>query len=181
MTVVILCFTSVGALCPLSLTYNRVWATDNSTFLPSGTTTMDSTIILLLELLLLAAITGAGLYFRGYLPEKGKNLATKEDITGLTRLEEATKLDYSRQIEAFRSSLQHQWGAHTDFASDRKETLFQFFETCTLLLADKFSINLRDLPSGQGEGLYKYQESVGQVLRQRSLSHCAEGLATTFG
>lgn len=125
----------------------------------------------LIELLLVVLLVGGGMYFRSYLAEKAKNLASKEDTAAITRLVEATKLDYSRQLEMFRSEAQYQWGSHSQYERDRREALLEFFETCTSLLADKLAVNLGDLPMDQGESLYKHQESIGQLFSRIYLDY----------
>lgn len=45
-------------------------------------------------------------FLPGYLSEKGKNLATSEDITGITSKIEAVKSDYSVLLEALKSKNQ---------------------------------------------------------------------------
>ena len=61
----------------------------------------------------IGALIGAGiLYFLlksfipSYLSEKGKNLATKEDITSITDKVESVKTDYAKVIEEIRSNNQ---------------------------------------------------------------------------
>lgn len=44
-------------------------------------------------------------YLPGYIKEKGKNLATKEDIAGITDQIEQVKVEYSKQLELYKSEL----------------------------------------------------------------------------
>ena len=44
-------------------------------------------------------------YLPGYIKEKGKNLATKEDIAGITDQIEQVKAEYSKQLELYRSEI----------------------------------------------------------------------------
>lgn len=53
-------------------------------------------------------------YLPSYAREKGKNLATKEDIENITQKIESIKIEYSKQIEAYKTELwksqqQHLW------------------------------------------------------------------------
>jgi hypothetical protein len=61
------------------------------------------------SILNLILIVGGGLYFRNYLPsyysEKGKNIATKEDVQELTRLVESVRAEYAINIEKYKSDL----------------------------------------------------------------------------
>ena len=45
-------------------------------------------------------------YFSGYLAEKGKNVATKEDIESITREVERVRHEYSAVLEELRKMLQ---------------------------------------------------------------------------
>jgi hypothetical protein len=51
-----------------------------------------------LELLLVFVVAGGGAYLGSYLREKGKNLATREDIEKITLITEQTKAEISRQL-----------------------------------------------------------------------------------
>ncbi|UUA72102.1 hypothetical protein [Cellvibrio sp. QJXJ] len=72
-------------------------------------------LTLILQILVLFAI-GCIFLFRKYLfsysSEKGKNLATKEDISEITGKIEAVKLDHARQLEAARAELSSQINTH---------------------------------------------------------------------
>lgn len=58
------------------------------------------------EVLSIVNVAGlVALFFRSYLAEKGKNLATKEDVEHITRLVEAVKSEYSLDIERYKTSL----------------------------------------------------------------------------
>lgn len=52
----------------------------------------------ILELAVLVVLVGLGFYFRNYLSEKAKNLASKEDVAAITDKVEAAKIHYSRQL-----------------------------------------------------------------------------------
>lgn len=56
-------------------------------------------------------------YVPAYLGEKGKNLATKEDIADITRKVEAVKAEYATELEAARDALRRQSAVET-FARD---------------------------------------------------------------
>lgn len=75
--------------------------------------TMDIAV-LTIEILLLLAFVGAGFILKNYLPsyftEKGKNLATKEDIAEITRKIEAVKLkiEASKAVQQAKRNLKHE-------------------------------------------------------------------------
>jgi hypothetical protein len=53
-------------------------------------------------------LTGLAAFVGTYLKKKGENLATKEDIEGLTRQIESVKTDYAQQLESFKAQLQEE-------------------------------------------------------------------------
>lgn len=57
----------------------------------------------------LVAVVAGGLFLRSYLPsyftEKGKNLASKEDIAQITRLVESVKAQYVAEVEKVKATL----------------------------------------------------------------------------
>ena len=61
--------------------------------------------ILIFEILLTVAVFLIGLFVKNYLPsymdEKGKNLATKEDIEGITRKTEEVQQEFREGFELF--------------------------------------------------------------------------------
>ena len=58
-----------------------------------------------LPLLILIA-AGVGAFFGSYLKKKGENLATKEDIGGITKKIEAIRSEYNAQLESHKASLE---------------------------------------------------------------------------
>ena len=64
----------------------------------------------IIELVTLAVVLVIGYLLRGFFPsyskEKGKNLATKEDIQGITEKIEAVKVEYAKSLEAVKTKLQ---------------------------------------------------------------------------
>ena len=75
-----------------------------------------SSIVLILEILSVAGILVLIFLVRGYLPtyvtEKGKNLATKEDIAEITRQIEGAKAEYTHELEAVRAAIGSRLGIH---------------------------------------------------------------------
>lgn len=83
-------------------------------------------------LILLAGLIGAfvGIYIR----EKGKNLATKEDIGLITRNIEEVKSVYTRDNEKLRAELQMIVNVQNSLHSDIKKAIVDFWDTCFLLV-----------------------------------------------
>jgi len=125
----------------------------------------------IISLVLFFCLVGGVIYLRQYLSEKAKNLASREDVAAITRQIEAAKIDYSRQIEEFKSDLHHQWDLHSEYGRDRKEALLRFFESCTSLLADKLNANPGDFPSDNGASLFRYQQVVGELFTRIYLDY----------
>jgi hypothetical protein len=50
-------------------------------------------------------LAAVGAYLGSYLREKAKNLATKEDVTGLTELVETVRRQHAERLETFKKSL----------------------------------------------------------------------------
>jgi hypothetical protein len=126
---------------------------------------------LLAEILMALVIAGIGYYLKTYLSEKGKNLATKEDIEAITDRIESVKKDYTTQLEQFKSELGYRWGSHSEYEKDRKLALLSFFESCTTLLEDKLRVNLGDLPSDNGKAMYEYQKEVERLFTSVHLDY----------
>ncbi|WP_028215333.1 hypothetical protein [Paraburkholderia mimosarum] len=57
----------------------------------------------MLTFLMTIIASGLGAYFSTYLKEKGKNLATKEDIGELTRIVEEIKNEHAKELELLKS------------------------------------------------------------------------------
>lgn len=59
----------------------------------------------------IAVASGIGAYFASYLREKGRNLATREDIAGLTKIVEDIKTENALLVERFKSQQQLRYAA----------------------------------------------------------------------
>jgi len=109
------------------------------------------TVLILLQIVTLIGIVCL-FFFRKYLfsyaSEKGKNLATKEDITQITNKIEAVKHDYASQLESTKAGLSSQISTHSyryekeyDVLSQLAELLFDVRDS-SLCLRPMF--NLKD-------------------------------------
>ncbi|WP_153913042.1 hypothetical protein [Shewanella sp. TC10] len=96
---------------------------------------MESALIIVLQILILISV-GCIFLFRkllfSYSSEKGKNLATKEDIAEITNKIESVKNDYAHQLEATKADLSSQ----LQTSSIRYEREFSILEQLTELLVD---------------------------------------------
>jgi hypothetical protein len=60
-----------------------------------------------------AIITVAVWFTASYVKEKGKNLATREDIDEITRKIESAKIEYAKELESIKSQLNAKFHTHT--------------------------------------------------------------------
>ena len=67
----------------------------------------------LVIVLLQAVVTCVIWYIASYVKEKGKNLATKEDIKEITAKIESVKVEYAKELEGLKSQLNAKFHAHT--------------------------------------------------------------------
>jgi hypothetical protein len=121
-----------------------------------------ATASLILQILLIGGIIAASLFLKNFLPsyvtEKGRNLATKQDIAAITKEVESVKAFYTREIEHLRSSLTVLANQRSAFDEQRRKALFQFFDDCVALTFDRLTANHGDFPADQGQAITKYQE-----------------------
>ena len=96
---------------------------------------MESALIITLQILILVSV-GCIFVFRkmlfSYSSEKGKNLATKEDITEITRKIEDVKLIHAKQLETTRAELSSQINTH----GFRYEKEYEVLSELSALLVD---------------------------------------------
>lgn len=88
--------------------------------------------MILLQILALVGIGALGLLLYRYLPayagQKGKNLATKEDIAEITRRIEGVKSDYAHELEGVRAAIGSRLGIHQFRYQREFEILLQLSE-----------------------------------------------------
>lgn len=92
-------------------------------------------------------------YFGTYVSEKGKNLATKEDIAQITA-----------QIENVKASIQTLAQLKTDYEQQRRHWLLSFYDSSIEMLYEKFSVNFGDFPSDDGHSLFEFQQSFRRIV-----------------
>lgn len=87
---------------------------------------------------LVAAIAGGALsYFGGYLAERGKNRATKDDIKEITDSIEGVKAEYTRQMEQLRAVHQLRFVAAERRLQTHQEAFTQWSEIMQLITAQR--------------------------------------------
>lgn len=87
---------------------------------------------------LVAAIAGGMLsYLGGYLAEKGKNRATKDDIKAITDSIEGVKAEYTRQMEQLRAVHQLRFVAAEKRLQAHQEAFTQWSEIMQLITAQR--------------------------------------------
>lgn len=105
-------------------------------------------------------------YFPAYFSEKGKNLATKEDIGEITDKIERTRIQYLAAIEKVKSELTVSAAHKTKLKEKEREALLDFFENCVILLSEKLLYNFGDLTYSESKQLMEYDKSVNTLFTQ---------------
>lgn len=108
-----------------------------------------------LAIIIVSAIVGFLVrgYFGSYVSEKGKNLATKEDIAQITT-----------EIENVKSSIQTLTQLKTDYEQQRRQWLLAFYDSSIEMLYKKFSVNFGDFPFDEGKSLIDFQKSFNAII-----------------
>lgn len=119
--------------------------------------TIEELIIIIIGIL-------AWQYFIFYFREKGKNLATKEDIAEITHEIEEVKTQYSSDLEKFKAELQLMVRNDSLISENVHETLLIFFKDCTSLYYEKLTISFYHFPVDEGETLMDYHISTIQLF-----------------
>lgn len=124
---------------------------------------MEHIIVVILQILILLGI-GCIFLFRkclfAYSSEKGKNLATKQDIGEITSRIESVKLDHARQLESARAELSSQINTH----GFRYEKEYEVLSELSALLVDvkDASLSLRPVMDFRDP-----DKSTDQIKRER--------------
>jgi hypothetical protein len=92
-------------------------------------------------------------YFASYASEKGKNLATKQDVAQITS-----------QVESVKASIQTLSHLKTDYERQRREWLLSFYDSAVEMLYEKFNMNFGDMPFDDGRSLFEFQQSYGALM-----------------
>jgi len=92
-------------------------------------------------------------FFTSYGSEKGKNLATKQDVEQITS-----------QVESVRASVQTLATLRTDYQQQRRECLLSFYDSAVEMLYEKLSANFGEMPGDGGKTLFEFQQSFGGLV-----------------
>lgn len=92
-------------------------------------------------------------YFGSYVSEKGKNLATKEDVAQITA-----------EIENVKAFIQTLGQLKTDYEQQRRQWLLSFYDSAVEMMYEKFSVNFGDFPFDEGKSLFEFQRSFKVVV-----------------
>lgn len=91
-------------------------------------------------------------YFGSYVAEKGKNLATKEDIAKITA-----------QVESVKASVQTVAMLKNDYEQQRRQCLLSFYDSALDMLYEKLSVNFGDFPCDEGKSFFEFEQSFHQL------------------
>lgn len=73
-------------------------------------------------------------FFKSYFTEKGKNLATREDIEEITKKVEAIKVEFIKETERLKFELQFETQVNLGYHNDMKAAVIQLYEVYSLWL-----------------------------------------------
>lgn len=99
-------------------------------------------------IVLVIALFSGRYYLSGYSNEKGKNLATSEDIEKITQ-----------QVESVKSSIQTLAKLRIDYEQQRREWLLLFYDSGVEFLYEKIAVNFGEMPLDEGRSLFEFQKS----------------------
>ncbi len=108
-------------------------------------------------------------YFPSYLSEKGKNLATKEDIREITDKIESVRFEYLNNLEGIKSELTFAEKQKSKIKEKENEILIAFFEKCALL-EEKLLYNFGNLTYTEKNYPVEYQKSMDNLFWEIRIS-----------
>ena len=97
-------------------------------------------------------------FLQPYLMEKGKNLATKEDISQITEEIEGVKIQYITSVEKLRAELQLMIKSQSDLNERSINSLIELYENCCAFLFDKFQGDFMGLQFSTGHYMNEFKE-----------------------
>ncbi|MEW6239262.1 MAG: hypothetical protein AB1564_00440 [Chloroflexota bacterium] len=113
----------------------------------------------IVEILIYVIVFIAGLFLRSFLPsyftEKGKNLATKEDIGHITEEVEKIRMQYDVQMETIRSAIAEVRTEKSEYLHEQRACLLKFCDLSIELFYEKLTINFADFDSSDVGKEYK--------------------------
>ena len=100
------------------------------------------------------------IFFKSYFSEKGKNLATTEDIGAITKIVESIKQDYSSQIEKIKVELSLVSKTYEVIYDDERKAIIEFMGTITEFYESNIDIPIKSASSESVAYLYKRIEDL---------------------
>lgn len=85
------------------------------------------------------------MFLKPYLSEKGKNVATKEDIEQIQNAIEKVRTEYNKQIELTKGIIQFDVLSNKHLLEKSTEILLQFYDDIIVLTRDNLSKSLGDV------------------------------------
>lgn len=82
-------------------------------------------------------------FFKSYFKEKGKNLATQEDIGNITNTVESIKTEFTKQTETLKATLQYQNQMRFSIKNEERNAMIKCYETYFLWYNSLFDIYWR--------------------------------------
>jgi hypothetical protein len=124
--------------------------------------------VLLFAMSGIGAVIGAFLF--SYFRERGKNLATKEDVADITNRVEAVKALYTADQEKLKAQLHFLVSSQNSLYNDTKKAIFEFWEGTALLLS--LSDPLRDeVDEDQIHEIDQYVREVQKASNELLMRH----------
>ncbi|SRR5258706_9428785 len=97
-----------------------------------------------------------------YFNEKGKNLATKEDISNLTELVEAVKYTFTKETEYLKANLQFLTNIHGSLISEERNAIIDFNEKYFSWLNSLVDTGFGNINDNDNIEIEEYRRQIGQ-------------------
>lgn len=113
--------------------------------------------------IVLTLFTVFKIFGKSYLAEKGKNLATKQDIEDITLKIEGVKVLYSKEIESLRASLLQGVNKKHLFLQKSTDILLNYYDKVLILNFGKLSKSFGDFISEEDQKMSAVVKHIGEV------------------
>lgn len=111
---------------------------------------MPTIVIYFAFVIIQCLVVALSVFFTSYFQEKGKNTASKEDITKITQLIEEVRLSFSKQAEELKAELQFYNNVHTGIVTEERNAIAEYHMKHALFLNV-----LRDVTLGESVAGFK--------------------------
>lgn len=109
-------------------------------------------------------------FIKSYFKEKGKNIATKEDIEGITLLVEKIKTEFSKETEILKANLQLSNQIYFSIKAEEIKSLLSFYEKYSSWLNSILKIYTSKITPQNKELLSKYVINIEDIYNDFLLS-----------